>query len=495
MLLTSIVVTTVIAIWSGNIRVRQQHVLFMARIKWCNLMQIHWLIQLWSGSNSIPPDSKATPLTTETPPLECPEEIPQNGINVRWKNSSAADHIKSEPLCYGANGNLITRRCNGTDWFPSLNDLEPCMKVMENFDLSSCPPGYHKISENNTDYCFEIGEPSSWDFPCFKSGGATVITDLSDSELKSFFSYLNSIRSSRYYWLPAQRVKHFNPVVWAIPGPNWGLEVTSNNTLEIQESMLKNCLLLDARNRVIKTENCRNVHPSICFYINEAQYPAQCPEGYYPFRFMLDEGTCYGIEYANNIFGLTFNGFLESKCSQPMGNNDDNGLTRFIFKKMADINKLPDHLWCWFESSYAHNGSHVTPRNQSDNDSNIVTEIMIASLEGDGIDDDETNSLVSAYFELMDIAHKELADIHVTLVNMSSSTYCLPTTTEDIVTLDWELTLIGRITAPKQFCLQSNGLPVKRTCGGSYLLGSIWEPVDGTCSKNYEASNTTNIFV
>ncbi|CAG9581577.1 unnamed protein product [Danaus chrysippus] len=73
--------------------------------------------------------------------------------------------------------------------------------------------------------------------------------------------------------------------------------------------------------------------------------------------------------------------------------------------------------------------------------------------------------------------------------------YCLPTKSYDNTTeLNWELTSIGHIAAPEEFCLQKNGLPVKRLCSGSYLLGSIWGGVEGTCNQNYKPSYTTTFL-
>lgn len=579
------------------------------------------------------------------------------------------------------------------------------MKVVKYFDLTSCPPGYFRISENNTEYCYEIGEFSSWDYPCFESGGASVITDLDENEVNSLVAALKASNQSRYFWLPAHRQKYFNPVVWTIPGQNWGRIVESNNNIGIRQSILRNCLLFDVQNQMIITDSCDKIFPSLCFYINNLNYPATCPEGYHAFRFVPDKGVCFGIEYANTIFGATFEEFLETKCSRPMGNNNESNLGRYIFKKMAELSKLPNNEWCWFESSYVHNGSHVNPRDDDDDERNsdIITDVMVASLEGtinneaslglvntmstlscmacetdmlhnetelmfeyndvdetmyltiyfpsglwkydtsdkgvqcfsnakgfvrvitiedtpllrmknykdnsdkcdleiekivyrinpvtarsaqywceahtqnftllttkkilinpqgnkehvfslviettnieeehyneddnfpdftqiidnitnifdakktlimDILDVTDTHMMIlfhlyiglqdvyeneglnilKTYENLTNIAETELCKYNIIFVNMSSSTHCLPTTSEDKFVLNWELTVLGQIAAPKQFCLQSNGLPVKRQCRGSYLLGGTWAPVDGNCGKTYEASNRTTFL-
>lgn len=624
-----------------------------------------------------------------------------NGISVKWPKSLPGRDIVSEPSCYGMNGNLVTRHCNDSKWSPELKYLEPCLKVVKDFDLNSCPPGYFKISEDNYEYCYEISNPSSWDYPCFKSGGASIITDLSNDEIDSLITGLVASGQSRYFWLPAHRQKSFNPVVWTIPGPNWGRFVDVSGNMPISQSMLRNCLVLDIERKVILTETCDKVYPSLCFYINNHHYPASCPEGYHSFRFMPDKGSCFGIEYSDNIFGLNFEEFSSSKCKFPMVDSKFESLARFIFKKIAEISELPNNEWCWFASSYLQNGSQIYPKmfGISNEDSEIVTEVMIASFEGTinnegtfslmnvaaklqcmacetemtynetelmfeyintdeamyltvyfpsglwkyepsdkgvrcfsnakgfvtaiNIEDmphmtvterlmkfnityedvdkvvykinpvtdrsaqywceahtqnltlletrkiivspkagnehvfslvimtqplennigvfpdfeelinniseifnakktlimdilnytetymkilmhihvdiivssnEEENNLLYTYQMLKSIASSELEEVGITFINITSSTHCLSTTSQDIFVLDWETTLIGQITAPKQFCLQSNGLPVKRQCEGSYLFGSIWGPVDGNCSKNYEASNKTTFL-
>lgn len=108
--------------------------------------------------------------------------------------------------------------------------------------------------------------------------------------------------------------------------------------------------------------------------------------------------------------------------------------------------------------------------------------------------DDKARNVEDTFFSLKEIAEIEFPKYNYTLVNISSSIYCLPTTSNDALALNWEMTPIGHIAAPQQFCLQANGLPVKRHCHGSYLLGSSWGDVEGTCDTNYEPSSTTKFL-
>ncbi|XP_028041405.1 uncharacterized protein LOC114251374 [Bombyx mandarina] len=624
---------------------------------------------------------------------DCPEEISHSGISVKWKQSSLADHIESDPQCY-RNQNLITRNCTDNVWKPPLEAVEPCLKVVKNFDVFSCPPGFHKISEKNNDYCYQIGQPSQWDYPCFSSGAASVISDLSELELNSLLQSLVSMNISRYFWLPGKRHKLFNPAVWNIPGPNWGRRVKSNSYLRYRTIFLKNCLLLDVQQRVIITETCSNIYPSLCFYINEFYHPSKCPDGYYALRFQLDNGTCFGIESSDSINGWTFDEFITAKCKNPMNVSSLNALSRFMFKKIAELSKLPNEIWCWlkftsyymasknntfledleehnlegiidnagtlglmnksrhlscmacetqviyletelmFEYNTVDNNLYLTiyypsglwKYNKTDkgvqcfSDANgfvgvinvreldlfqskqiisesiasnkvingnavekviyvinlvtdrsaqywceghttnftlISTNKIVVNPRGNDVhvfsvtveylilneieDETELNSvilLLTTIFNankvlLMDILgynknsilmlfhiHVVLEDTHedyglniieklnfiknqanlhlpqhnLTVLNISSSLYCLPTTSSDTIMLDWDLTSIGQISAPKQFCLQSNGLPVKRRCLGSYLYGSNWGSIDGICDTAYKPSTTTQFL-
>ncbi|CAH0592524.1 unnamed protein product [Chrysodeixis includens] len=620
----------------------------------------------------------------------CPEEVTDDGISVTWHQTPAANNVESDPLCY-RNDTLITRNCSNIGWTPALDEIPPCLKVVKYFDLTTCPPGYFKISENNNDYCYQIAEPSAWDHPCFSSGGATVITDLSSEEVDYLLKSLSATNTSRYFWLPAHRQKVFNPVVWSIPGPKRGRRVAPSKSLPLYASFTKNCLLLDTQLRVLTTEVCSAHYPSLCFYINDLHYPTKCPDGYHSFRFKLDSGTCFGIEKSD--ISMPFNDFLYEKCKNPMTNGKYD-LTRFIFKKIAELYKLPDDVWCWFRSPPVYKISDEIEYTDGNNSYNkiihlegVINNVGVLSLKdsselltcmaceasvmywetefmfeyneeknkiyltvyypsglwkydnndigiqcfsdakgfvrvvdindsplfeinSDSIEQNETalgqvekivyvidlvtdssaqywceghtvdfsiiatNKIIAnpkgnkvhvfalvikLYVQpdevkefptlttlmqtvtdlfsakkvlLMDIfdyflqdmmilmhLHVDVVEIHddkalniqetfnilmrkaellpnynITFVNMSSSVYCLPTTSEDVITLDWETTLIGHITAPKQFCLQANGLPVKRHCLGSYLLGGRWGDVEGHCDNTYEPSDTTTFL-
>ncbi|XP_049878532.1 uncharacterized protein LOC126375571, partial [Pectinophora gossypiella] len=616
----------------------------------------------------------------------CPTEVSVKGISVTWHESPTDTGVVSDPLCYFHN-DLITRDCNNSEWIPSLNDLDPCLVVFEYFDLSSCPPSFFKISKQNNKYCYKITESSSWDYPCLRSGGTSIITELTAEELELLLQSLRETNSSRYFWLPAHRRKLFNPVVWHIPGPNWG-QVVDRDDLQSFASMVKNCLMLDIENGLITTEACSKQLPSLCIYLSDLRSPARCPEGYHGFRFMSDNGTCFGIERTDNETGLTFDDFVSNKCKNPMGDRKDGDLSRFVFKKIAELNQLPDDNWCWFatlqriinstdsptiqnnklkfqgvidnnatlglmnslstlscmacETEMIHHGettldleynyeemklfltvyypsglwrndmddigvqcfsdakgfvkpievnsttlmeAEVIQRNEVINSSNVEKAVYVMELAAErfaqywceghnktfsllttskviaypkdntlhvfalvikvhisandttldfiGLTknlttlfnadqvllmdifeyttdyllvlmhihvpvseefETEAESLQVTYQSLKNTAVLELPAYDITFINISSSIYCLPTTSQDYIVLDWELTKIGSVAAARQFCLQSNGLPVKRRCHGSYLLGGIWGNVEGSCNENYEPSMTTTFL-
>lgn len=567
---------------------------------------------------------------------------------------------------------------------------------MKYFDLSSCPPGFEKISNGVNELCYQIEEPSPWNYPCFASGGASIITDLNTMEIDYLIKSLEATNTSRFFWLPAKRQKLFNPVVWFIPGPNWGRQVSFITDLELKTCFLKDCALLDIKKRKIVTETCSKSYPSVCFYINNLNNPATCPEGYSALRFTPDTGTCYGIEHS--ISGLTYGDFLKNHCKTPMTDYKYNALSRFLFKKIAQLNNLPTDTWCWFNTTFANsisnglsnynnetilvvneltfsalkgminnagslglqnstallscmacetNVTYIEPElmfeyngierkiyitiyypsylwkyNENDkgiqcfsddkgfvrvidindapyinvtytkedtekmnnyniekivysidivtdrsaqywceghttNFSFISTDKIIINPQGyevhvfslilnhyisydigetplmtdlllnltkffgakkillmdifeyslgymlmllhvhitvDNIYEDDGLNIRYTYNELKEKAEQGLHQYNSTLVNMSSSVYCLPTTTINTVVLDWELTPIGYISAPKQFCLQANGLPVKRRCHGSYHLGSYWGSVQGICASTYKPSDATTFL-
>lgn len=584
-------------------------------------------------------------------------------------------------MCYQEN-DLVTRNCTEGEWSPAANELESCMNVLKVSDQDSCIFGFQQISENKSDYCFQVSPPTSWNYPCFSNGGASVITELDASETDSLIDLLIVSNISRYYWLPAKRPKIFHPVVWYIPGPNWGQTVKDNDHLRLQISFWKNCLALDVQQRSIITETCTENYPGLCFYQNNIHYRAVCPEGYHPFRYKPDNGTCYGIEKSDSEIGLTFHNFIDKKCHRPM-RDDANSINRYIFTEIADHNNLPDSEWCWFktlnidgiegndwgtenlegiinnvgvlgfinssslmtcmacetdviygetelmfefnsqnnkiyltvyfpsglwkydhddkgiqcfsdakgfvrvidisllpdmslereedESSYekvvytvdlitnrsaqywceAHTFNFtfistdkiiVNPKGQAVHVFsltlycyNITSEMQnvpdLTNILGvltqtlnvketllmdvfeltntyilallhvhasvDNIYEDEAENILARYNMLMNDAIHNLPSVNCSFVNLTSSVYCLPTSTKSYasnLTLNWSLTPIGHISAPRQFCLQSNGLPVKRQCLGSYHLGGMWGRVEGECDDSYVPSETTTFL-
>lgn len=614
----------------------------------------------------------------------CPEEVSSSGIKVTWHRSPQATFVESDPLCFH-NESLVTRNCTNNTWVPSLNQIQPCYKAVKYFDPGSCPPGFKKISDNLNKYCYQISEPSSWNFPCFKSGGATVITELNINETESLLLSLNAT-NYRYFWLPARRKTIFAPIMWAIPGPNWGRVITSNKIIPLRPALIKNCLLLDIEQRALITDACSKEYPTLCFYINDFHYPAKCPENYHAFRYMLDDSRCYGIEKSG--IKMTYQDFLNKTCSKPMGNGQHNVLRRFIYSKIAKFSNISNDAWCWFADSNEQL-SKITSKNLTQIDfpeslvsviNNMGTVGLMASsstlpciaCEADMIYDetelhfeycyDENKIYLTIYFPsglwrydsndigvqcfsdasgffevidfnnlpievksmqllrslqisglekvvyainlvtdrtaqywceghtknfslvstqrivvnpqgnkvhvfslvlktfiqlnesnlnitelsehigsifraekvlVMDILDYDMESIQVLmhlhvrvnntfgnqaknlqhtfqtllrtvtdefpkfqyiLVNMSSSMFCLPTTSFDSITLDWDLTPIGHFAAPQQFCLQANGLPVYRACEGSYLLGSVWGNINGQCDNSYQPSSATTFL-
>lgn len=588
---------------------------------------------------------------------------------------------------------MITRQCNNTEWSPPLTDLDACFKIVQHFNLSSCPPGFIKISENSNKHCYQINQPSEWNFPCLKNGGASILNDLSENETESLINSLMNLNISKHFWLPAHRANPFSPVIWTIPGPNWGRVIDRDfNKLRSSLSWFKNCLLLDVEELLVKTETCDKVYPNLCLYVNNLDYPVECPEGYYGFRFMPDDGRCFGIEQALNM-SLTYEEFLNSKCKDPMGDSrtEYNEITRFLFKKVAEMKSLPDDTWCWFKTSYNtsdesyqdnskissgnpflqgiinNNGTLGLTDTQSKlscmacetrmtykdtvltleyveqelklyltiyfpsglwkydfNDigvqcfsdakgfvrvvdvnnipfletanvlyydeanatnvekviyiidlvtkrsaqywceghtktlSLVATNKVVVNPEGNqlhvfalfiktfefdrevdetkgianltnivattlnaeqvlvmevfeysmkqmvmllhvhvaltGDSEDKGNDIKATLNILKGKAETELQNHNITFLNISSSLYCLPTTSIDYTLLEWELTPIDHIAAPKQFCLQRNGLPVKRQCRGSYAFGGFWGDIDGQCDTKFQPSSTTTFL-
>jgi hypothetical protein len=129
-----------------------------------------------------------------------------------------------------------------------------------------------------------------------------------------------------------------------------------------------------------------------------------------------------------------------------------------------------------------------------DYSTNVVQILLHVHIPINNTSDNEADNLLNTFNSMKEKAVIEFPKYNYTFVNMSSSIYCLPAVSQDTIELQWDLTPIGYIASPKQFCLQSNGLPVNRHCHGSYLLGSFWGNVNGQCDKSYEPTITTTLL-
>lgn len=62
-----------------------------------------------------------------------------------------------------------------------------------------------------------------------------------------------------------------------------------------------------------------------------------------------------------------------------------------------------------------------------------------------------------------------------TYLSLNSTEFCLPDSLKlSDNQLNWISATIGEITAPRELCLLSNGLPILRQCVGDFLYGGIW---------------------
>ncbi|XP_056632550.1 uncharacterized protein LOC130442452 [Diorhabda sublineata] len=101
------------------------------------------------------------------------------------------------------------------------------------------------------------------------------------------------------------------------------------------------------------------------------------------------------------------------------------------------------------------------------------------------ISNEDTNDVLEDFKYIKDnLENRE--DINV--IYIRSSEYCLP---ETLHNLSWPLTPISQSAVSDQNCLQQNGLPVIRICGGDFLTGAEWGDVIGECSSDVELPEST----
>lgn len=101
------------------------------------------------------------------------------------------------------------------------------------------------------------------------------------------------------------------------------------------------------------------------------------------------------------------------------------------------------------------------------------------------ISNDSTTDVIEQ-FEYVKTNLENRQDIAVMYIR--SSEYCLP---ETLHNLSWPLTAISQSAVSDQNCLQQNGLPVVRICGGDFLTGAEWGDVMGECSSDVELPEST----
>lgn len=78
--------------------------------------------------------------------------------------------------------------------------------------------------------------------------------------------------------------------------------------------------------------------------------------------------------------------------------------------------------------------------------------------------------------------------------SMNSTEYCLPDQLSSGGELSYVVAKIGEITAPRELCLLSNGLPVLRLCVGDFLYGGVWQNLTRQQCVNRVSDITKNLY-
>ncbi|KAK5649365.1 hypothetical protein RI129_000394 [Pyrocoelia pectoralis] len=98
-------------------------------------------------------------------------------------------------------------------------------------------------------------------------------------------------------------------------------------------------------------------------------------------------------------------------------------------------------------------------------------------------------------YEMIKYSLDSLTGGNVTIVFFKSSTECLAeiTNTSDTI-LHWDSTVINGKAVPKEVCVRDDGTPITRRCLGDFHIGSRWENITETCSKNYKVPSKTQLL-
>lgn len=77
--------------------------------------------------------------------------------------------------------------------------------------------------------------------------------------------------------------------------------------------------------------------------------------------------------------------------------------------------------------------------------------------------------------QIMEEALSTAKSLKYAFVSLNSTEFCLPDSMKSTDKhLNWNSTKIGKVIAPRELCLLSNGLPVLRQCVGDFLYGGVW---------------------
>ncbi|XP_055922978.1 uncharacterized protein LOC129953673 [Eupeodes corollae] len=235
------------------------------------------------------------------PHIKCSKEITTQGDqNFTWDQSknSETNLAISEPVCLYKNGQIFIRECSNGQWTPKK--LPKCDHVPQTvWKNHNCPEDLVQIPVygSSKPLCVKVSNRSvEWsDRLCL--GSDVSILDLDDRESDAIHKYLRSLDQVESFWMPVQRAEgnRYNPLVWKLPGKEWGEILTNYKYNELSD---KNCLIaaINPFLFALHMSHCNERHHSVCvFKRKNLAIKSVCPQNYGALSYKPN--ICYGIEW------------------------------------------------------------------------------------------------------------------------------------------------------------------------------------------------------
>lgn len=172
---------------------------------------------------------------------------------MEWISSDNNEIVHSNPPCIDEDNKLLTKICYNNTWLPKTTPK--CQEIVK--ETTYCPAFM-------AGDCVFMTQPTNWYNHCNFS-----------TNLK-FYNHNKPIANR--IWVPIARTVPYGPFEYVNSGENYGCVLKNLTTDNLEDFLVKNCVVFDVQTNEYFPEDCNKNFQHICTYNRDFQFE-MCPNG------------------------------------------------------------------------------------------------------------------------------------------------------------------------------------------------------------------------